>query len=106
MNRTLLSDLTREPVLSFAERPGMIFQITDVVGRGASCVVYHAICSDNTEHLLKEYCPKDLPLTRDSSGHILVPEDKQEAFDTGLVRFRAGCEQQKVIRLSNGPRRM
>lgn len=101
MNRTLLIDLKTVFVLSFAERPGVTFQITDVIGRGASCVVYHAICSDNTEHLLKEYYPKNLPLMRDGSGQILVPDDKQRDFDAGLVRFRSGCERQKVIRLSN-----
>ena len=102
MNRTVLSDLNGTPVLSFAERPGITFRITDVIGRGASCVVYHAISSDNTEHLLKEYYPQNLPLIRDVSGQILVPDDKRGAFDAGLMRFRSGCERQNAIRLSNG----
>lgn len=101
MNRTLLNSQNRN-VITFAERPGVEFQISEKeVGRGASCIVYHAVGSDNTEHLLKEYYPKHLELVRDSFGHIVVSEDKKEPFEQGLVRFRVGCERQKTIRLSN-----
>ena len=31
------------------------FYIKAHIGSGASCVVYHAVCEDKTEHLLKEY---------------------------------------------------
>ena len=102
MNRTLLNNQECNQVISFAERPGVEYKISEKeIGRGASCIVYHAVGSDNTEHLLKEYNPKHLELIRDDSGRILVPEDKQEAFEQGLDRFRAGCERQKSIRLSN-----
>ena len=102
MNRTLLNGQNGKPMITFAERAGVDFQISKKeIGRGASCIVYHAVGSDNTEHLLKEYYPKHLELVRDSSGHIVVPEYKKEFFEQGLVHFRAGCERQKSIRLSN-----
>lgn len=102
MNRTLLNEQNESSVITFAERPGVEFRISEKeIGRGASCIVYHAVGSDNTEHLLKEYYPKHLELIRDSSGQIVVPEDKNEVFEQGLVRFRTGCERQKSIRLSN-----
>lgn len=102
MKRTLLNGQNGSFQITFAERPGVEFRISEKeIGRGASCIVYHAVGSDNIEHLLKEYYPKHLELIRDDSGRILVPEDKQEAFEQGLDRFRAGCERQKSIRLSN-----
>lgn len=101
MNRKLLTEHGQKTI-AFSERPGVDFCLSaKEVGRGASCVVYHAVSSDQTEHLLKEYYPKHLDLSRDSSGQIIVPADQADAFDDGLQRFRAGCEQQKTIRLSN-----
>ena len=102
MNRTLLNGCNGNTVITFTERPNIEFHISEKeIGRGASCVVYHAVGSDNTEHLLKEYYPKHLDLARDSSGRILVPVTKADAYEQGLVHFRNGCEQQKAIRLSN-----
>ena len=102
MNRTLLNEQSRHSEITFAERPGVKFIISEKeLGRGASCIVYHAVGSDHTEHLLKEYYPKHLDLSRDSSGQIVVPEDKVNVYAQGLVRFRDGCERQKAIRLSN-----
>ena len=102
MNRTLLNENGQNTVITFTERPGVEFQISKKeIGRGVSCIVYHAVGSDNTEHLLKEYYPKHLELVRDSSGHLVIPKDKKEIFEQGLVRFRTGCERQKNIRLSN-----
>lgn len=101
MNRISLDELNNNTIVSFDERPGVDFVIRKEIGRGASCVVYHAVGSDNTEHLLKEYYPKYLELDRDSSGQIVVPKDKKYLFAKGLARFRTSCERQKNIRLSN-----
>lgn len=102
MKRTLLNECNGNAVITFTERPNIEFHISEKeIGRGATCVVYHAVGSDNTEHLLKEYYPKHLDLDRDSSGRILVPENKADAYNQGLLRFQNGCEQQKAIRLSN-----
>ena len=76
------------------------FHIEKKIGSGASCVVYHAICDDNTEHLLKEYYPRNLELERSEDGTIVVPSHKQENFNAGLLRFREGTERQRKIRLS------
>ena len=54
--------------VEFAERSGVQYEIKDVIGRGASCIVYYAVGSDNTEHLLKEYYPKSLGLSREGTG--------------------------------------
>lgn len=100
MNRTLLNGCNA--VITFAEQPNIEFHISEKeIGRGASCVVYHAVGSDNTEHLLKEYYPKHLDLDRDSSGRILVPSIKMDAYEQGLAHFRNSCERQKAIRSSN-----
>ena len=101
MKRVLLNELNPEATLSFLERPDINYKITKDIGRGASCIVYHAICSDDTEHLLKEYYPKNLALNRDGTGSLIIPEDKYNDFQNGLVQFRYGCERQKTVRLSN-----
>ena len=76
------------------------FHITSHIGSGASCVVYRAICDDNTEHLLKEYYPRHLDLERDLNDTLIIPEHKKESFETGLQRFRDSNERQKKVRLS------
>ena len=96
MNRILLN--TQHKPLTFSERPGITYEIKGEVGRGASCIVYHAVASDHTEHLLKEYYPKHLDLSRDSSGQIVVPEDKVSLYKEGLVRFRDGHLKQRLLR--------
>ena len=98
MNRILLKD---NGVITFDERPGLEFNIDKLIGKGSSCVVYHAVCSDNTEHLLKEYYPKLLEVNRDVTGEIVPSQKDQVAFEQGLKRFQNGCERQKTIRLSN-----
>lgn len=97
MSRVLLkNDVT------FCREDGskVTFHIEKKIGSGASCVVYHAVCDDNTEHLLKEYYPRNLNLERNSDGALIVPEHQKESFDTGLSRFREGNEKQKEVRLS------
>lgn len=102
MNRILLNEVNANAAVTFAERPDVeFFMLREEIGRGASCIVYHAVGSDNTEHLLKEYYPKHLELQRDGSGNIVVPADKAKAFEQGLIRFRTGCDRQKSVRLSN-----
>lgn len=98
MNRILLKN---NSVVTFSERPGLEFNIDKLIGKGSSCVVYHAVCSDNTEHLLKEYYPKHLEIERDTEARISATEKDKDAFEQGLRRFQGGCERQKAIRLSN-----
>ncbi len=97
MSRNLLNNTV---VLCREDGSSAKFHIKSHIGSGASCVVYHAVCDDNTEHLLKEYYPRNLNLERNSDGTLIVPEHQKENFDTGLTRFREGNEKQKEVRLS------
>ena len=98
MSRVLLKD--KDDVTLYREDGSNVkFHIKAHIGSGASCVVYHAVCEDKIEHLLKEYNPRNLDLERTEAGVLIVPEHKQELFDNGLKRFRNGNERQKEIRL-------
>ena len=96
MSRILLKD---NVTLCREDGSNIKFYIKSHIGNGASCVVYHAVCEDKTEHLLKEYYPRNLDLERNDDGVLVVPEHKREIFDKGLQRFRNGNERQKEVRL-------
>lgn len=96
MSRMLLKD----DIILFREDGSSVkFHIKTHIGSGASCVVYRVVCDDNTEHLLKEYYPRNLDLKRNRDGAIVVPSHKRENFNAGLLRFREGAERQKNIRV-------
>lgn len=79
------------------------FLIKDVIGKGASSVVYRTIHTDangnKTEHLLKEYHPHRIAFNRDEAKvlHITDPKDKK-LFDMGMDRFEAGYKRQLQFR--------
>ena len=98
MSRNLLKD---NVTLCREDGSNVNFHIKAHIGSGASCVVYHAVCEDKTEHLLKEYYPRNLDLERTEGGVLIVPEHKREIFNKGLQRFRNGNERQKEVRLSD-----
>ena len=98
--RTLLHEIQPTIVLQDENGRKKEFHLDRCIGRGASCLVYHAVCADNTEHLLKEYYPKHLYLERGEDGTILVPREKQEKFSPGFVRFKNTSERQKEVRLN------
>lgn len=84
------------------ERSG-VYEIRNIVGTGASCVVYLADFFESsgirTEHLLKEYNPKGIRIDRDEQGNLCVCAEKdQAAFETGLKRFEAGYQMQLNVR--------
>lgn len=95
MSRNLLKD---NVTLSRKDGSKVIFHIRNCVGYGASCVVYQSVCDDNTEHLLKEYYPRNLSIERNSDGTLIVPKERREIFADGLDRFRKGNERQKAVR--------
>ena len=97
MSRVLLKD---NVTLYREDGSSVKFHIKAHIGSGASCVVYHAVCEDKTEHLLKEYYPRNLNLVRDEDGTIIVPPHLQDKFNDGIERFRSGNERQKEVRLS------
>lgn len=97
MSRNLLKD---NVTLCREDGSSVKFHIKAHIGSGASCVVYHAVCEDKTEHLLKEYYPRNLNLVRDEDGTLIVPPHLQDKFNDGIERFRSGNERQKEVRLS------
>lgn len=97
MSRILLKD---NVTLCREDGSSVKFHIKAHIGSGASCVVYHAVCEDKTEHLLKEYYPRNLNLGRDEDATIIVPPHLQDKFNDGIERFRSGNERQKEVRLS------
>ncbi len=78
------------------------FHIQKHIGSGASCLVYRAVCDDNTEHLIKEYYPRDLNLERKADGSLDIPDAKKEQFKEGKERFEKSVELHTNIRLSEG----
>lgn len=76
------------------------FVIEDVIGRGASSIVYRAKHQKmRTKHLLKEYNPQGIELYRDSDNVLRVKnKSEQKRFDEGLDRFKAGYERQINLR--------
>ena len=83
-------------------RDGGKYMISEMIGRGSSCAVYRAehFTADGvqTEHLLKEYNPRSVSVTRTDDGMMNVAPEEQDDFDTGLAHFQAGYEKQLSIR--------
>lgn len=81
-------------------KTGKAFAIKEIIGSGASSVVYRAVNTANqTEHLLKEYHPNYISLTRRENGDLAVTDaNDQKTFNDGLDRFIAGCELQRKFR--------
>ena len=80
-----------------------IFEVRQIIGRGASCVVYRTYFYDQngirTEHLMKEYNPKAVELYRDEYGTLHpTSEENSDAFQAGFSRFQAGFAAQLCIR--------
>ena len=79
------------------------FVIKEIMGKGSSCVVYlaeytdaHGIC---TEHLLKEYNPRNIEMYREGTGELcLDTEDDREAYEQGMQRFEEGYKKQLSVR--------
>ena len=81
---------------------GREYTIQKTIGHGASCFVYHAICKDLTEHIIKEFNPRNIAMYRESDGELcLESEDDRDEFEAGLVRFREGHTKQRELRLDS-----
>ena len=77
------------------------YVITEMIGRGSSCAVYraeHYKDGIQTEHLLKEYNPLLIDLWRLEDGSLHPSDADRNAFEVGMLRFRAGYEKQLSIR--------
>lgn len=78
------------------------YQNLEVIGSGASCVVYHAEFLDHsgllTEHLLKEYNPAHLHMERLADGRLMPEACDRADYESGLDRFRSAYILQRDIR--------
>lgn len=84
---------------------GKTFIVKEIIGRGASSVVYRAVRGDSVtgslsnECLLKEYHPSQIALSRAENGNLTtVSVCDQKLFKEGLDRFSAGCTLQQQFR--------
>lgn len=78
--------------------------IKDVLGRGASCLVYLAEINEGNNvrySIIKEFNPVKLDLKRDASGTLIIPDEKSEEYSIQLERFKLGYEKQQQIRIIN-----
>ncbi len=75
------------------------FIIKECIGRGATCLVYSAVCEDKTEHILREFYPKSLDITRAENGEITPSKKDFEEFNEALKIFEKSCYAQKEFRL-------
>lgn len=79
------------------------YTIRTIIGRGSSSVVYLTDYADEsgnvTEHILKEYNPKQHNLRRDETGFLsAVNETDSALFTEGQLRFESGMKKQLELR--------
>lgn len=75
-------------------------QIQELIGTGASCLVYTAVCRDGEQNefylRLKEFCPENLHLIRQQDGSLLAADE--EAFQRQMQGFIWGYQKQMQFR--------
>ena len=78
-----------------------VFHITELVGMGASCIVYTAVYSDSEGNTftvrLKEFFPLDLNISR-SDSTLMIPEECKAEFGEMLYCFTSGYQKQLELR--------
>lgn len=84
------------------------FKITDVIGAGASCIVYTAVHTDNEGNeipcRLKECYPEGLDITRNGDLSLCISERYSDKFHSQLDRFTKGYR--KLLELRKSPASM
>ena len=75
-------------------------QIQELIGTGASCLAYTAVCRDGEQNefylRLKEFCPENLHLIRQQDGSLLAADE--EAFQRQMQSFIWGYQKQMQFR--------
>ena len=75
-------------------------QIQELIGTGANCLVYTAVCRDGEQNefylRLKEFCPENLHLIRQQDGSLLAADE--EAFQRQMQSFIWGYQKQMQFR--------
>ncbi|MGN1086901.1 MAG: protein kinase, partial [Porcipelethomonas sp.] len=78
------------------------FKILNIIGMGASCIVYTASYTDaegNTFTVrLKEFYPSGLEITRNSAMELVVPDKYNDNFEKYTQRFTDGYRRQLKFR--------
>lgn len=78
------------------------YEVKEIFGKGASCIVYRTTFTNKngfkTEHLLKEYNPSHLHVSRDEKGYLSVSKEELPAFADGMKRFEEGYRLQADMR--------
>lgn len=84
------------------------FKIIDVIGAGASCIVYTAVHIDNEGNeipcRLKECYPEGLDITRNDDLSLCISERYSDKFHSQLDRFTKGYR--KLLELRKSPASM
>lgn len=78
------------------------FKILNIIGMGASCIVYTASYTDAEGNtftvLLKEFYPSGLEITRNSAMELVVPDKYNDNFEKYMQRFTDGYRRQLKFR--------
>ncbi len=78
------------------------YKVEGIAGEGANSTVYYARnIKDNVLYILKEYNPKNIPLTRNELGIFdlsVLNENDLRKFNEGKKRFVNAAEKQRDIR--------
>jgi len=77
------------------------FEIQEVIGMGASCIVYTAIYTDAEQNRfmvrLKECFPEGLNISRQNT-FLVIPEESKEKFEKHITHFTEGYQRQILFR--------
>lgn len=77
------------------------FEIQEVIGMGASCIVYTAVYKDTEQNQftirLKECFPEGLNISRKNNA-LVIPEESKEKFEKHITHFTEGYQRQILFR--------
>lgn len=83
-----------------------IFTVREIIGRGASCVVYRAdfcnMLGKTSEHLLKEFNPKRIELERREDLSLTAKTEDEGKFRCRLRNFAEGYDKQALFHQKSG----
>ena len=98
--RTSLSVGTHLTLSAIGTKQKITVQIQELIGTGASCLVYTAVCREGEQNQfylrLKEFCPENLHLIRQQDGSLLAAGDA--AFQRQMQSFIWGYQKQMHFR--------
>ena len=89
-------------------------QIQELIGTGASCLVYTAVCRDGEQNefylRLKEFCPENLHLIRQQDGSLLAADaaacgclcGRRRSFSTADAKLYLGVSKADAVPAVSG----